>query len=117
MKYNLVDIHFHTNDSFDVCNFDVDEFIKNEIIFVIKVNMIVKTDHNILNYSNYTCMKEKLKGIDVNFLPGIEINGFESKLQNKFFKNNINETLKKRKKTPFNFVFFRLAYRFIKCYY
>lgn len=81
MKYNLVDIHFHTDDSFDAYNtnnFDIEELIKNEKKSDTRVDMIVKTDHNILNYPNYKTIKEKLKDININFLPGIEINGDEN---------------------------------------
>lgn len=81
MKYNLVDIHFHTDDSFDAYinnDFDIDKLIENERDSEIKVNMIVKTDHNIFNYPNYLNIRAKLNMAKICFLPGIEINGDEN---------------------------------------
>lgn len=77
MRYNLVDIHFHTDDSFDAYegeSFDIDKvcnIVENEI----KVNLICKTDHNLFNYNKYENYKVKFREKGIHLLPGIEING------------------------------------------
>lgn len=87
MQYNLCDIHFHTNLSFDAyennngnsLQYDIDDIIENYINQSLdeinRVKLICMTDHNIFNYNNYLQQKLKfgLKGIYL--LPGIEVKG------------------------------------------
>lgn len=77
--YNLVDIHFHTNDSLDA--YEEEKFDVEEVISVLKdedeskfVKLLCKTDHNILNFENYLMMSEKFASEGITLLPGIEIN-------------------------------------------
>ena len=76
----LVDIHFHTNDSFDAYkNEDFDATKMAEVMSSDNlddcVRLVCKTDHNYFNYTNYEDMKDKFKIKGINVLPGIEING------------------------------------------
>lgn len=81
--YNLVDIHFHTDDSYDAYNghnFDVEKLVE-----VLKdtddektVKLLCKTDHNILNFRKYKELADQLKSIGTTLLPGIEINSAEN---------------------------------------
>lgn len=87
MQYNLCDIHFHTNLSFDAyeningnsLQYDIEDIIENYINQSLdeinRVKLICMTDHNIFNYNNYLQQKLKfgLKGIYL--LPGIEVKG------------------------------------------
>ena len=86
MEYVLTDIHFHTRSSYDAYEnsnkgyFDIDLFIENERISERKLGLLVKTDHNILDYNYYVELKNKISqnNIDLILLPGIEINSSES---------------------------------------
>jgi len=86
MSYVLTDIHFHTNSSFDAYEnenkgvFDIDLFLKNEKESINKLGLMVKTDHNILNYPYYVDLCDKIKKNDSHLvlLPGIELNSSES---------------------------------------
>ena len=56
VKYNLVDIHFHTDISFDGNengDFSIEK-VKEILTNGEKVNMIAFTDHNIFYYDKYT---------------------------------------------------------------
>lgn len=77
--YNLVDIHFHTDDSFDA--FENYTFNVDELISVLQdsnpdksVKLLCKTDHNILNFNKYYELAEKFEKAGIRLLPGIEIN-------------------------------------------
>lgn len=77
--YNLVDIHFHTDDSFDA--FEHETFDIDKLIDVLKdedeyksVKLLCKTDHNILNFNKYLEMARKCENEGITILPGIEIN-------------------------------------------
>ena len=77
--YNLVDIHFHTDDSFDA--FEKEPFVVDRLINVLKdnnadfdVKLICKTDHNRFNFKKYFEMAQKLQQEGITLLPGIEIN-------------------------------------------
>src|SRR5690554_745313 len=80
-EYNLVDIHLHTNDSFDAYenegqkSFNIDEIIEDAKEGDHKIKLICKTDHNILGFDNYLSDENKLKKAGIKYLPGIEING------------------------------------------
>lgn len=82
MDYILTDIHFHTNSSFDAYengkngNFDFDLFLENEKKSDNKLGLLVKTDHNILDYNYYCELKRKIikKNSNLVLLPGIELN-------------------------------------------
>lgn len=55
--YNLVDIHFHTDDSFAAFNnepFDIDTLIRalKDTDSNYNVKLLCKTDHNILNFQS-----------------------------------------------------------------
>lgn len=76
--YNLVDIHFHTDDSFDAFNnepFDIDTLIRalKDTDSNYNVKLLCKTDHNILNFSKYLEMAKKFDNEGITLLPGIEI--------------------------------------------
>lgn len=80
--YNLVDIHFHTDDSFDA--FEHENFDIEKLIEVLKdtdgdksVKLLCKTDHNILNFNKYISMAQKFDSAGITLLPGIEINSQE----------------------------------------
>lgn len=82
MNYNLTDIHFHTNDSFDAYEnngyqiFNLDLIIKSMINNNIgEVKLVCKTDHNILNYGKYIADRVAFGSNGINYLPGIEVNG------------------------------------------
>lgn len=95
--YNLVDIHFHTKDSFDAYEnnkgtpFNWNDLIQyeNEIDDNDKIKMIVKTDHNILNFHDYIRDKDFLETKGIKYLPGIEING-KSKVHWIFILNDFD---------------------------
>lgn len=77
--YNLVDIHFHTDDSFDA--FENQTFDADELINVLQdsdpdksVKLLCKTDHNILNFNKYLELAKKFEKAGIRLLPGIEIN-------------------------------------------
>lgn len=77
--YNLVDIHFHTDDSFDA--FKEETFNVQEIIEVMKgkdekssVRLVCKTDHNRLNFRKYYSLYNTFADAGIKLLPGIEIN-------------------------------------------
>lgn len=85
--YNLVDIHFHTNDSFDAYEhnrfekYDIDllkDIISGAREGSTKVDLLCKTDHNILGYKNYLKDKEILEKEQIVYLPGIEVRGNSS---------------------------------------
>lgn len=77
--YNLVDIHFHTDDSFDA--FENQTFDADGLINVLQdsdpdksVKLLCKTDHNILNFKKYLELAKKFEKAGIRLLPGIEIN-------------------------------------------
>lgn len=79
--YILTDIHFHTNDSFDAYENDSYDCLDLEKIIGKKSNLtnnhvelICKTDHNVLNYFNYISLKKLFGEKGITLLPGIEIN-------------------------------------------
>lgn len=82
--YNLIDIHFHTDLSFDAfendngIEFNWIDFLEEEEKILDnekKIKLIVKTDHNIFNYKRYDEDKKLLKEYQIKYLPGIELNG------------------------------------------
>lgn len=80
--YNLVDIHFHTDDSFDAFPHEI--FDVEKLIEILKdnddnksVKLLCKTDHNILNFNKYFSMAQKFDAAGITLLPGIEINSKE----------------------------------------
>ena len=75
VKYNLVDIHFHTDISFDGNengDFSIEK-VKEILTNGEKVNMIAFTDHNIFYYDKYIERKAILDN-EITLLPGIEMN-------------------------------------------
>lgn len=86
MDYVLTDIHFHTNSSYDAYEnankgvFDIDLFINNEKSSQHKVGLLVKTDHNILDYNYFISLREKIRksGLELVIIPGIELNSTDS---------------------------------------
>lgn len=77
--YNLVDIHFHTDDSFDA--FKGEPFNVQEILDAMKgedeessVRLVCKTDHNRLNFRKYYSLHNSFAEAGIKLLPGIEIN-------------------------------------------
>ena len=81
--YNLVDIHFHTDDSFDA--FDRQPFDVDKLIEILQdsdpnksVKLLCKTDHNILNFSKYKELADRFRKVGITLLPGIEINSAEN---------------------------------------
>lgn len=77
--YNLVDIHFHTDDSFDA--FKKETFDIDKLISVLKdsnpdydIKLLCKTDHNRFNFKKYWEMVQKFEAVGITLLPGIEIN-------------------------------------------
>lgn len=85
MQYNLCDIHFHTNMSFDayenvngnILKYDIDNIVDNYINKstdeVNQVKLICMTDHNIFDYKNYLQQKDKFEKKGIYLLPGIEV--------------------------------------------
>lgn len=75
--YNLVDIHFHSNLSYDAyknnCD-EFDEFDLHNIFSNSKVKMVCFTDHNIFNYESFCTNRKELEKIGIFSLPGAEIN-------------------------------------------
>ena len=81
--YNLVDIHFHTDDSFDA--FEKESFDIDKLISILKdenddysIKLLCKTDHNRFNFKKYLEMAKKLYAEGITLLPGIEINSTNS---------------------------------------
>lgn len=81
--YNLVDIHFHTDDSFDA--FRNETFDVDKLISVLKdedenysVRLLCKTDHNRFNFKHYLSMAQKFSAAGITLLPGIEINAADN---------------------------------------
>ena len=121
MDYVLTDIHFHTNLSFDAYensnkgNFDIEEFVNNEKQSNNKLGLLVKTDHNILDYKNYNHLKDVINEHKLNLviLPGIELNSSDGvhwifvfddlKLCEKSNNSTIGELLDLRIKELFNY--------------
>lgn len=74
MKYNLVDIHFHTNLSYDAyenqngIKFDIPEIFKDS-----NVKMVCLTDHNIFDYSEYLNKEKEFSTLNIVCLPGMEL--------------------------------------------
>ena len=75
MIYNLVDIHCHSNLSFDGfennpngLKFNVKKIFKNS-----KVKMICITDHNVFDYKKYLLNARNFKKIKKKCLPGMEL--------------------------------------------
>ena len=75
MIYNLVDIHCHSNLSFDGfennpngLKFNIKKIFKNS-----KVKMICITDHNIFDYKKYLLNARNFKKIKKKCLPGMEL--------------------------------------------
>ena len=75
MIYNLVDIHCHSNLSFDGLEnnpnglkFNIKKIFKNS-----KVKMICITDHNIFDYKKYLLNARNFKKIKKKCLPGMEL--------------------------------------------
>lgn len=87
MQYNLCDIHFHTNLSFDAyennngntLQYNIDDIIENYINQssdeINHVKLICMTDHNIFDYNNYLQQKLKFGSKGIYLLPGIEVKG------------------------------------------
>lgn len=83
--FNLCDIHFHTNMSYDAYEnigsvvFDIssicDHLMCNERDEEKNVKLVCATDHNIFDYNYYLFMKSEFESKGVVLLPGIEING------------------------------------------
>lgn len=79
--YTITDIHFHTNDSFDAyennnhSSLDIGMLSNQKSGYSNQnVELICKTDHNVLNYKNYLALKSQFKSMGINMLPGIEMN-------------------------------------------
>ena len=75
MEYNLVDIHFHSNLSYDAyenvnngIEFNVKDIFNNS-----KVKMVCVTDHNIFDYAKYLSISEELSELGIKCLPGMEL--------------------------------------------
>ena len=87
MQYNLCDIHFHTNLSFDAyenhngntLQYNIDDILENYINQssdeINHVKLICMTDHNIFDYNNYLQQKFNFGSKGVYLLPGIEVKG------------------------------------------
>lgn len=74
MKYNLVDIHFHTNLSYDAYeNQDGIKYNVNKIFKNSKVKMVCLTDHNIFDYSKYLDKESEFSALNIKCLPGMEL--------------------------------------------
>lgn len=79
VEYNLVDIHFHTKMSYDAYeNIGYEKFDEASISEIIsdneKVSLLVMTDHNCFDSSQYIALKEQCNTKGITLLPGIEIN-------------------------------------------
>ncbi len=79
--YNLTDIHFHTDDSFDAYqNAGKPQFSIELVASSTEANtgknvrVVCKTDHNVLNYSYYLTLEQQFEAKGIKLLPGIEIN-------------------------------------------
>lgn len=74
MEYNLVDIHFHTNLSYDAyenqngIRFDISKIFENS-----NVKMVCLTDHNIFDYSDYVSKEREFSNLNIVCLPGMEL--------------------------------------------
>jgi len=83
INYNLTDIHFHTNDSFDAYEniskrqFDLTSLIDEINCDDTNLKLLCKTDHNVLNYSKYLTLRKTAMEKGVSLLPGIEVNTHE----------------------------------------
>lgn len=87
MQYNLCDIHFHTNLSYDAyenesntsLKYDINDIVDNYINKSSQLNENVKlicmTDHNIFDYNNYLQQKSVFNTKGIYLLPGIEVKG------------------------------------------
>lgn len=120
IDYYLTDIHFHTDLSFDAyqneggINFNLNQFAIEETSSSNPVKLIIKTDHNIFNYSKYVEYKSILSNYDIVLLPGIEINAenkvhwifaFDDKCLEKERDNNkIGNILDEKIKEYFNYL-------------
>lgn len=70
-EYNLVDIHFHTEDSYDTVS---EKYEWNRVSNYLddKIDLLVKTDHNLIGFENYL---KQLKSFEsISYLPGVELN-------------------------------------------
>lgn len=81
VNYNLTDIHFHTNDSFDAYeHIGKDSFNLVTLIDSLnqcslnEIKLMCKTDHNVFNYSYFEDLRKIAETKGVSLLPGIEIN-------------------------------------------
>ena len=79
--YILTDIHFHTNDSFDAYeNINLGSLKIDNLINIRsnyedkKIELICKTDHNVLNYDYFKQLKMDFLKFNIVILPGIELN-------------------------------------------
>ena len=74
MEYNLVDMHFHTNLSYDAyenqngIKYDISKIYKNS-----NVKMVCLTDHNIFDYSAYLKKESEFSSLKIKCLPGMEL--------------------------------------------
>lgn len=74
MEYNLVDMHFHTNLSYDAyenqngIKYDISKIYKNS-----NVKMVCLTDHNIFDYSAYLKKENEFSSLKIKCLPGMEL--------------------------------------------
>jgi len=74
--YNLVDIHFHSDLSYDAYknNCDkFDDFDLHKIFSNSNVKMVCFTDHNIFNYESFCTNRNELEKIKIVSLPGAEL--------------------------------------------
>lgn len=86
--YNLCDIHFHTNKSFDAYENDggeqfnidclCDTYLCGDIDPNNNIKLLCLTDHNFFDYDCFKNMRDKFNSKGVVALPGIEINGDNS---------------------------------------
>lgn len=101
MKYNLVDIHFHTNLSYDAyenqngIKYDISKIFKNS-----NVKMVCLTDHNLFDYSSFLAKEDEFSTLKIKCLPGMEltINGVHWIIimdDQKLSKNQIGEKFSK----------------------
>ena len=79
-EYNLCDIHFHTNNSFDGFKSSL-QFNVNNISNMLSgdsvaenVKLVCFTDHNYFNYNDYLNNANSLNASGIKCLPGIEVN-------------------------------------------
>lgn len=80
-RYIITDVHFHTDDSFDAYQhegkgqFDIEEIISKRAGETNQgLELLCKTDHNVLNFQYYKTLKSSFNAHDVKVLPGIEVN-------------------------------------------